>query len=60
MNPSACSTSWWKVPNIPAYIHEEKAKNYSLPFVALIETWLKTYMSDAQLQIAGYTVSCSD
>ena len=51
MNPSACSTSRWKVPNIPAYIHEEKAKNYSLPFVALIETWLKTYMSDAQLQI---------
>ena len=60
MNPSASSKSRWKVPEISALIQEEKSKNHSLPFIALTETWLKSYMSDAQLQIPGYSVSRSD
>ena len=48
------------MPEISAYIQEEKRKNHSLPFIALTETWLKSYMSDAQLHIPGYTVSRSD
>ena len=59
MNPSASSTSRWKVPEISALIQKEKSKNHSLSFIALTETWLKSYMSDAQLQIPGYSVSRS-
>ena len=55
MNPSASSTSRWKVPDISAYIHDERARNHFLPFIALTETWLKPYMADAQLHVPGYS-----
>ena len=48
------------MPDISAHIHEERARNHSLPFVALTETWLKPYMSDAQLHVPGYTISRCD
>ena len=60
LNPSACSSSRWKVPELSDLIKEEKLKHHSFPFVALTETWLKSYISDAQLRIPGYTVSRSD
>ena len=41
-------------------IQEERDNNHSLPFIALTETWLKSYISDAQLHITGYAVSRSD
>ena len=31
-----------------------------MPFIALTETWLKSYISDAQLHMPVYVVSCSD
>ena len=60
MNPSASSLARWKVPEIQSIILEEKEKNHSLPFIALTETWLKSYISDAQLQIPGYVASRCD
>ena len=60
LNPSACSSSRWKVPELSDLIKEEKLKHHSFPFVALTETWLKSYISDAQLRLPGYTVSRSD
>jgi len=60
MNPSANSTSKWKVPEIISFVQEEKSKNHSLPFIALTETWLKSYVSDAQLHVPGYVVSRPD
>lgn len=60
MNSSASSTVRWKVSNIRSMILEEKSKNHSLPFIALTETWLKSYISDAQLHIPGYVVSRCD
>ena len=60
MNPSANSTSRWKVPEISSYIQERREKNHFLPFIVLTETWLKSYVSDAQLQIPGYQISRSD
>ena len=60
VNPSASSSSRWKVPEISDLIKEEKLKHHSIPFIALTETWLKSYISDAQLHIPGYVVSRSD
>jgi len=48
------------VPELESYIRSEKSINHSIPFLALTETWLKSYMSDAQLHIPGYVVSRSD
>ena len=39
---------------------QERAKNHSLPFLCLTETWLKSYILDAQIHIPGYDVSRSD
>ena len=60
LNPSASSSSRWKVPEISELIKEENLKHHSIPFIALTETWLKSYISDAQLHISGYVVSRSD
>ena len=35
-------------------------KKPHLPFIALTETWLKSYITDAQLHVPGYLVSRSD
>ena len=43
-----------------SHIEAERAKKHSLPFIALSETWLKSYISDAQLHIPGYTLSRCD
>ena len=48
------------MPELESYIRSEKSTNHSIPFLALTETWLKSYMSDAQLHIPGYVVSRSD
>ena len=48
------------MPEISALIEDEKSKNHSLAFIALTETWLKSYISDAQLHIPGYSVARSD
>ena len=60
LNPSASSDCKWKVPEIASFIREERHKNHSLPFLAITETWLKSYILDAQLHIPGYVVSRSD
>ena len=51
INPSASSKSKWKVRAIKSIIHEEKAKNHSIPFIGITESWLKSYISDAQVNI---------
>ena len=43
-----------------SHIEGERAKKHSLPFIALSETWLKSYISDAQLHIPGYALSRCD
>ena len=60
INPSAPSKSKWKVRAIQSIIIEEKAKNHSIPFIGITESWLKSYISDAQVNIPGYIVSRSD
>ena len=60
MIPSAAGNARWKVPYIKNYIDSELQKNHSIPFLLLTETWLKSYIADAQLHIPGYEVSRSD
>ena len=41
-------------------IESERKKGHKLPFISLTETWLKSYILDAQLHIPGYNISRSD
>ena len=59
-NPSASSASKWKVSFLADKLAAEHAKNKCVPFVALTETWLKSYIDDAQIDIPGYNVFRSD
>ena len=57
LDPSAGSSSRWKVP----YIREMVLNHPDfIPFIALSETWLKPYISDAQIQLPGYHSIRSD
>jgi hypothetical protein len=60
MNPSASSTARWKVHNLKSIVSAELQKDHCIPFIALTETWLKSYHADAQLHIPGYVVSRCD
>ena len=42
------------------HLEDERLKGHLYPFVAITETWLKSYHRDAQLQIPGYSVSRAD
>ena len=41
-------------------LKDVRSKNHSVPFIALTETWLKSYIDDAQLDIPGYNLFRSD
>ena len=55
-NPSAHSTSKWKLSYLKDCLNKERANYHVVPFVALTETWLKSYVDDAQLDIPGYNL----
>ena len=58
MNPGANSESKWKIPYLTNYIAREESKIF--PIIALTETWLKSYIQDAQLYIPGFEIIRSD
>ena len=60
INPSAYSSTRWKLKDIKALILHEQAKNHSLPFLCFTETWLKSYILDAQIHLPGYDIRRSD
>ena len=60
MNPSANSPCRWKIRELRSYLGRENANNHLIPFVAITETWLKSHITDAQIQIPQYVVSRSD
>ena len=57
MAPCATSRSHWKIHALKDKIHEKKE---FIPFIALSETWTKSYMTDAMLDIPQYTIYRSD
>ena len=44
------------MPQLANELCNERRKNHTVPFVALTETWLKSYVEDAQLEIPGYNL----
>ena len=52
INPSARSRCRWKIP----YLRKQLAGKKNVPFIALTETWLKPYVTDAMVDIDGYNV----
>ena len=52
MSPSATSKSRYKLP----YFVEEHLQNDEvyIPYIALTETWLKSFITDAQIAIENY------
>ena len=60
MNPSASSNTRWKIKELQSYVQEQAKKNHSLPLIAVTETWLKSYILDAQVTIPNYTVTRCD
>ena len=64
MNPSARSKTRWKLPYLRNELLKYTSRKLPLPFIAVTETWLKSYITDAmdtgQIDIEHYNVSRSD
>ena len=58
-NPSAQSPAPWKTPYLRNKLLEI-SKSLVVAFVALTETWLKSYISDAQIDIEFYNFKRCD
>ena len=59
-NPSTSSAFKWKVSYLARQLTEELTRNHSILFVVLTETWLKSHIEDAQVEIPGYNLFRSD
>ena len=57
LDPSASSTSQWKIPYLEGIV-KESVESYSI--ISITETWLKPPINDAQLSIQGYNIHRSD
>ena len=60
VNPSAKSSCRWKIPYISNKLHELQSEGHVVPYIALTETWLKTYIHDSKLHIDNYNLYRSD
>ena len=58
MSPGAYSKSRWKVPRLSETLLSKSGP--FVPFIALTETWLKPYITDAQINIPQYNVFRAD
>ena len=60
INPSLRSKSSWKLQNLTDKVNKLKDNKTPVSFIALVETWLKSHISDAQLNINDYNIFRSD
>ena len=60
MNPSASSSCRYKVEELESLVDECESNGQLVGFLALTETWLDSYVSDAQINIRNYIVSRCD
>ena len=60
MNPSASSPCQYKIDELRALVEDRKGSGTIVSFLAITESWLEPYMTDAQIQIPGYIVSRCD
>ena len=59
INPSAKSACSWKVPYLENIVRQ-KSKTAPLPFIAITESWLKSYVEDAQISLEDYYIHRCD
>ena len=57
MDPSINSRSHWKIPYLVEQLDDEDSY---IPIIAIIETWLKNYITNAQINIPNYQIFRSD
>ena len=60
MNPSLRSKSYYKHQQLLDEINIFNKSHIFVPFLAIVETWLKDYISDAQLTISDYNIYRAD
>ena len=60
MNPSLRSNSFWKLNQLTSEIEKIQKKNFNIPFIAVVESWIKPHISDAQVAISGYNIFRAD
>ena len=60
LNPSVNSASRWKLHDLIGDVEEKRESGQLFPFIVITESWLKSYFSDAQLQVPGYSISHCD
>ena len=53
LSPSAACNSRWKLPYISNHVLNQT--DIFKPFMAITESWLKGYISDAQIRVPNYT-----
>ena len=54
INPSINSKSGWKLPRLKEEITSIYDKQYNIPFIAIVETWLKPEITEAQICVKGF------
>jgi hypothetical protein len=59
-NPSTQSAGRWKLQDLVGHLDEQRELGHVFPFIAITESWLKSYHSDDQLQVPGYSLARSD
>ena len=60
MNPGIKSKSFWKIHKLKEIINGFQNNGQVVPFVAIVESWLKPHIHDAQILIENYQVFRSD
>ena len=55
-NPSPRSKSSWKLPRLKEEISKLYKEHFNVPFLAIVETWLKPEITEAEIHINGYEV----
>ena len=58
--PSVNSASRWKLHDLTGHVEGKQECGQLFPFITITESWLKSYFSDAQLQIPGSSISRCD
>ena len=58
ISPQATSSQRWKLPFLVDKLEEQRSD--FIPFIAITETWLKSYVTDSQIAIENYSSMRSD
>ena len=60
MNPGLNSRSFWKIIKLKEIIANIFSQGKIVPFIAIVETWLKPHITDAQIHLENYQIFRAD